>query len=60
MLLVFIAIFAVSFTDSYGIVIVKNYGALAKCLIAISSTAGVWIIGLIVTFSVEDNSIYQL
>jgi hypothetical protein len=59
-LLVFIAIFAVAFTDSCGIVITKNYGGLTKCLIATSKTAGVWIIGLIVTFSVEDNSDYQL
>jgi hypothetical protein len=34
--------------------ITKYFDALTRCLISISKTAGVWIIGLVVTFSVDD------
>jgi hypothetical protein len=34
--------------------ITKYFDALARCLIIISKAVGVWIIGLVVTFSADD------
>ena len=59
-LLVIVAIVTVSVSNTSGVAITKYYDGLTRCLVVMSKTAGVWIIGLIVTFSVGDNPDYQL
>lgn len=58
--LVVIAILTVSASNTSGVAITKYYDGLTRCLVVMSKTAGVWIIGLIVSFSVGDNPDYQL
>ena len=60
MLLVIIGILTVSVSNTSGIAITKYYDSLTRCLVVMSKTAGVWIIGLIVSFAVGDNPDYQL
>ena len=55
-----IGILTVSISNTSGVAITKYYDGLTRCLVVMSKTAGVWIIGLIVTFSVDDNPDYQL
>ena len=59
-LLVIMGVLTVSTSNASGVAITKYYDGLTRCLVVMSKTAGVWIIGLIVTFSVDDNSDYQL
>ena len=58
--LVLAAIMTVSLSNTSGVAITKYYDGLTRCLVVMSKTAGGWIIGLIITFSVEENSDYQL
>lgn len=46
-------------SNASGVAITKYFDGLTRVLMSMSKTALVWIIGLIVTFSVEDPS-YQL
>lgn len=48
-------ILATSFSNASGLSITKYFEALMRCLISICKTVGVWIIGLIISFSVGDN-----
>jgi len=57
---VFAAILTVSLSNTSGVAITKYYDGLTRCLVVMSKTAGVWIIGLIITFSVDGNSDYEL
>ncbi len=59
-MLVIIAILTVSASNTSGVAITKYYDGLTRCLVVMSKTAGVWIIGLVVTFSVGENPDYQL
>jgi len=47
-------------SNSSGVAITKYFDALTRCLLSMSKTAVVWIVGIIVTFSVGDNQQYQL
>ncbi len=60
LMLVLIAILTVSTSNTSGVAITKYYDGLTRCLVVMSKTAGVWVFGLIVTFSVGDNIDYKL
>ena len=59
-LLVIVGVLTVSASNASGVAITKYYDGLTRCLVVMSKTAGGWIIGLIITFSVGDNTDYQL
>lgn len=59
-LLIIAGTFSCLLSNASGMAITKYFDALTRCLINISKTAGVWIIGLIVTFSVGEDPYYQL
>ena len=50
-----VGIVSITFSNASGMAITKYYDALMRCLISISKTVGVWGIGLIITFSVDDK-----
>lgn len=54
-MLVVMGVLTVSTSNASGVAITKYYDGLTRCLVVMSKTAGVWVIGLIVTFSVGDN-----
>lgn len=58
-ILVVFGIMALFVSNASGTAIIKYFDALSRSLANMSKTVGVWIIGLIVTFSVEDPA-YQL
>lgn len=47
-------------SNASGMAITKYFDGLTRCLMSMSKTAGVWIIGMIVTFSVGDDPNFQL
>jgi hypothetical protein len=59
-LLVVLGIICSLLSDSSGIAIIKYFDAITRCLIQMTKTALIWIVGIIVTFSVGDNKQYQL
>lgn len=58
-ILVITGTLACTVSNASGVAITKYFDGLTRCLMSMSKTALVWIIGLIVTFSVEDPN-YQL
>jgi hypothetical protein len=50
---VFIGILTISLSNASAVAITKYYDGLTRCLVVMSKTAGVWVIGLIITFSVD-------
>jgi hypothetical protein len=59
-MLVVIGILTISAYNLNGVRITKLFDALTRSLLNITKTAIIWIIGMIVTFSVGDNPDYQL
>jgi len=57
---VVIGIVTISAYNLNGVRITKLFDALTRSLLNITKTAIIWIIGMIVTFSVGDNPDYQL
>ena len=49
-----------AFSDTSGRMVTKYYDGVLKALVTVSKTAGIWVIGLIITFSVKDNLNFQL
>ena len=49
-----------AFSDTSGRMVTKYYDWVLKALVTVSKTAGIWVIGLIITFSVKDNLNFQL
>jgi hypothetical protein len=47
-------------SNASGMAITKYFDGLTRCLMSMSKTALVWIIGMIVTFSVGEDPNYQL
>lgn len=44
----------------YGLVVTKLYDSLMKSLVNMSTILILWVLGIIVTLSVDKSSIYQL
>jgi hypothetical protein len=59
-MLVIIGILTISAYNLNGVRITKLFDALTRSLLNITKTSVIWIIGMIVTFSVGDNPDYQL
>ena len=59
-LLVVVGVMTVSAYNLNGVRITKMIDALTRSLLNITKTSLVWIVGIVVTFSVGDNTDYQL
>lgn len=59
-ILVVSGILSCTVSNASGMAITKYFDGLTRCLMSMSKTALVWIIGIIVTVSVGENPSYQL
>lgn len=59
-LLVVVGITTISAYNINGVRITKLFDALTRSLLNITKTAVIWLVGIVITFSVGDNPDYQL